>query len=151
MKMLLMVECPNEPFNALVKAGTVGEVIERILNSIKPEAAYFTEQDGMRAGIVVVDVQDPSDIPAFAEPFFLNFNATCICRADVVASGRPTVEVSNPNAPRLTICFPRVPSGLEKFGWLKMLKHSTLSSAPNFSVSFIFLARTRSKLAKCGP
>jgi hypothetical protein len=22
-------------------------------------------------------VQDPSDIPALAEPFFLNFNATC--------------------------------------------------------------------------
>ncbi|MHC8351655.1 panthothenate synthetase [Pseudomonas sp. RT4P38] len=77
MKMLLMVECPNEPFNSLVKAGKVGEVIERILVSIKPEAAYFTEQDGMRGGIFLVDVKDPSDIPAFAEPFFLNFNASC--------------------------------------------------------------------------
>ncbi|MHC8338746.1 panthothenate synthetase [Pseudomonas sp. HLT2-19-2] len=77
MKMLLMVECPNEPFNSLVKAGNVGEVIERILVSIKPEAAYFTEQDGMRGGIFLVDVKDPSDIPAFAEPFFLNFNANC--------------------------------------------------------------------------
>jgi hypothetical protein len=77
MKMLLMVECPNEPFNTLVKAGKVGEVIERILTSIKPEAAYFTEQDGKRGGIFVVDVQDPSDIPALAEPFFLNFNASC--------------------------------------------------------------------------
>ena len=70
MKMLLMVECPNEPFNSLVKAGKVGEVIERILESIKPEAAYFTEQDGRRGGIFLVDVQDSSDIPAFAEPFF---------------------------------------------------------------------------------
>jgi hypothetical protein len=77
MKMLLMVECPNEPFNSLVKAGTVGEVIERILVSIKPEASYFTEQDGRRGGIFLVDVQDSSDIPAFAEPFFHNFNATC--------------------------------------------------------------------------
>ncbi|MHC8382345.1 panthothenate synthetase [Pseudomonas sp. LB3P14] len=77
MKMLLMVECPNEPFNSLVKAGTVGEVIERILASIKPEAAYFTEQDGMRGGIFLVDVQDSSEIPALAEPFFLNFNANC--------------------------------------------------------------------------
>lgn len=77
MKMLLMVECPNEPFNSLARAGKVGEVIERILESIKPEAAYFTEQDGKRGAVFLVDVQEPSDVPAFAEPFFLNFNATC--------------------------------------------------------------------------
>ncbi|MBU6957046.1 panthothenate synthetase [Pseudomonas sp. CVAP len=77
MKMLMMVECPNEPFNALVRAGKVGEVIGRILESIKPEAAYFTEQDGMRGGIFLIDVQDSSQIPSFAEPFFLNFDATC--------------------------------------------------------------------------
>lgn len=58
MKMLMMVECPNEPFNALVRAGKVGEVIGRILESIKPEAAYFTEQDGLRGGIFLIDVQD---------------------------------------------------------------------------------------------
>jgi hypothetical protein len=77
MKMLLMVECPNEPFNTLVRAGKVGEVVERILESIKPEAAYFTEQDGKRGAVLLVDVQAPSDVPTFAEPFFLNFNATC--------------------------------------------------------------------------
>jgi hypothetical protein len=77
MTMLLMVECPNEPFNSLVRAGKVGEIIERILESIKPEAAYFTEQDGKRGAVLLVDVQAPSDVPAFAEPFFLNFNATC--------------------------------------------------------------------------
>lgn len=77
MKMLLMVECPNEPFNTLVRAGKVGEVVERILESIKPEAAYFTEQDGKRGAVLLVDVQEPSDVPTFAEPFFLNFNATC--------------------------------------------------------------------------
>ncbi|ALI04746.1 panthothenate synthetase [Pseudomonas sp. FW306-02-F02-AA] len=77
MKMLMMVECPNEPFNALVRAGKVGEVIGRILESIKPEAAYFTEQDGLRGGIFLIDVQDSSQIPSFAEPFFLNFDATC--------------------------------------------------------------------------
>jgi hypothetical protein len=77
MKMLMMVECPNEPFNSLIKAGTAGQVIERILASIKAETAYFTEQDGMRGGIFLVDVNEPSDIPALAEPFFLNFNASC--------------------------------------------------------------------------
>lgn len=77
MKMLLMVECPNEPFNTLVRAGKAGEVIKRILESIKPEAAYFTEQDGKRGAVLLIDVQESSDVPTFAEPFFLNFNATC--------------------------------------------------------------------------
>ena len=77
MKMLLTVEFPHEPFNTLVRSGKAGEVIARILETIKPEAAYFTEQDGKRGGIFVVDVQQPSDVPAFAEPFFLNFQADC--------------------------------------------------------------------------
>ncbi|WP_338526720.1 panthothenate synthetase [Pseudomonas batumici] len=77
MKMLLMVEFPNEPFNALVRSGKIGEIMERILESIKPETAYFTEQEGMRGGIFLINVQDSSEIPSFAEPFFLNFEATC--------------------------------------------------------------------------
>ncbi|WPX17930.1 hypothetical protein RHM58_29755 [Pseudomonas sp. 10S4] len=70
MKMLLTVEFPHEPFNTLVRAGKVGEIIGRVLDSIKPETAYFTEQDGMRGGIFLIDMQDASEIPRFAEPFF---------------------------------------------------------------------------------
>ena len=77
MKMLLTVELPIEPFNSLVKSGKAGEIIGRILDTIKPEAAYFTEQDGKRGGIFVIDVQSPSAVPAFSEPFFLNFQASC--------------------------------------------------------------------------
>lgn len=77
MKMLLTVEIPHEPFNSLVRSGKVGEVMGRILDSIKPEAAYFTEQDGTRCGIFVINLQSPSEVPAFAEPFFLNFEANC--------------------------------------------------------------------------
>ncbi|MBK5418114.1 panthothenate synthetase [Pseudomonas sp. TH31] len=77
MKMLLTVEFPHEPFNTLVRAGKVGEIMERVLESIKPETAYFTEQDGRRGGIFLIDMQDASDIPRFAEPFFLNFQANC--------------------------------------------------------------------------
>ncbi len=75
--MLLTVEFPLEPFNSLVSSGMVGEIIGRILETIKPEIAYFTEQDGKRGGIFVIDVQASSDVPAFAEPFFLNFQASC--------------------------------------------------------------------------
>lgn len=77
MKMLLAVEFPHEPFNSLVKSGKAGEVIGRILEAIKPEATYFTEHDGTRGGIFIVDVRSPSDVPALSEPFFLNFQANC--------------------------------------------------------------------------
>jgi hypothetical protein len=80
MKMLLRVEFPPEPFNSLVRSGKVGEIIGRILEAIRPETAYFTEHEGKRGGIFIVNVQDPSDVPVFAEPFFLNFDATCTFR-----------------------------------------------------------------------
>lgn len=44
---------------------------------MKPESAYFTEIDGCRGGIFVVNIDDPSQIPAYSEPWFLNFNAEC--------------------------------------------------------------------------
>ena len=77
MKMLLSVAIPHEPFNSLVRNGKAGEVIGHILETIRPEAAYFTEQDGTRGGVFVVDVKTASDVPALAEPFFLNFQADC--------------------------------------------------------------------------
>lgn len=77
MRMLLTAEMPHEPFNSLVRNGKAGEAIGRILDAIKPEMAYFTEQDGKRGAIFVVDVQSPSDVPRFAEPFFLTFQADC--------------------------------------------------------------------------
>lgn len=77
MKLLLTVEFPLEPFNSLVRNGKVGEIIGRILETIKPETAYFTEQDGKRGGIFVINVQTASEVPSFAEPFFLNFQADC--------------------------------------------------------------------------
>ncbi len=77
MKMLLTVEFPLEPFNSLVRSGKVSEVIGRILETIKPETAYFTEQGGKRGGIFVINVNKASDVPSFAEPFFLNFEAAC--------------------------------------------------------------------------
>ncbi len=77
MRMLLTVEMPHEPFNTLVRKGKVGEILRRILEEFTPEAAYFTELDGKRGAVLVIDVKEDSDIPKFAEPFFLNFNVDC--------------------------------------------------------------------------
>lgn len=77
MKMLLTVDFPLEPFNSLVESGKVGGIIRKILETIKPETAYFTEQDGKRGGIFIVNINSPSDVPFYSEPFFLKFDASC--------------------------------------------------------------------------
>jgi hypothetical protein len=73
--MLLNVRIPPQPFNAAVKDGTIGTKLKSILDAIKPEAAYFTEQNGQRGAVLVVDLPDASKIPALAEPWFLTFQA----------------------------------------------------------------------------
>ena len=77
MRMLLNVRIPNDAFNAAVREGTAEETMGRILEQARPEAVYFTEQDGSRGAVLVVDVADPSQIPALAEPWFLSFDAEC--------------------------------------------------------------------------
>jgi len=75
MRMLIHVKIPHEPFNSAVRDGSAGKTLERILAEAKPEAVYFTEYDGRRGAIMIVDIADPSRIPAVAEPWFLSFNA----------------------------------------------------------------------------
>jgi hypothetical protein len=77
MRMLLTVRIPHEPFNTAVRKGTAGTTLNRILEETRPEAVYFTEQDGTRGAILIINVENPSQIPTFAEPWFLNFNADC--------------------------------------------------------------------------
>jgi hypothetical protein len=75
MRILLKVSIPVEKGNAAAKAGKLGAIIKSILDEQKPEAAYFTELEGERTGLIVVDLKDPSQIPAVAEPWFLAFDA----------------------------------------------------------------------------
>jgi hypothetical protein len=57
-----------------------------------PAAAYFTERDGHRGAILVVDVPDASSIPALAEPFYVTLNANvkfriCMTPEDLGTAG----------------------------------------------------------------
>jgi hypothetical protein len=49
--------------------------MKKILEDVKPESAYFTERNGHRGGVLIVEVANPSDVPRLAEPWFLTFNA----------------------------------------------------------------------------
>jgi hypothetical protein len=74
-RVLVDIIIPNEPFNSMVRAGTVGQKVDKVLADIKPEAIYFTEREGKRGCTMILDIADPSGLPAIAEPFFLGFDA----------------------------------------------------------------------------
>ena len=75
MRMLMHAKFPLEPFNTMVRKGTVGATIQKILEASKPEAVYFTEYDGRRGAILIIEVADASKVPGYSEPWFLAFNA----------------------------------------------------------------------------
>ncbi len=76
MRMLVHLEFPLEPFNSYVRDGSISERIQKIMAHVKPEAAYFTEHHGSRGAVLVVNAKEASEIPAIAEPFFLQFEAS---------------------------------------------------------------------------
>jgi hypothetical protein len=75
MRMLLHARISHEEFNAAVRDGSVGRKMKQILEEIKAEAVYFTNYDGRRGAIMIINIKDPSEVPKFAEPWFLSFNA----------------------------------------------------------------------------
>lgn len=76
MRFLLKVSIPVETGNAAVKAGKLGATIQSILADLKPEAVYFTDDNGKRTGFLFLEMQSASQIPSIAEPWFLALNAS---------------------------------------------------------------------------
>jgi hypothetical protein len=75
MRFLLKVSIPVEAGNNAIRNGSLAKTIETILGELKPEAAYFADEDGKRTGYIFLEMKDASEVPAIAEPWFLSLNA----------------------------------------------------------------------------
>jgi hypothetical protein len=76
MRVLMKVEMPVEAANNAIKEGTMARTVQSIVDDLKPEATYFLTLNGKRTGLLILDLADPSQIPAMADPWFLAFNAS---------------------------------------------------------------------------
>jgi hypothetical protein len=76
MRFLVKVNIPVDAGNASAKAGKLGTTIQSILADLKPEAVYFTDDNGQRTVFLFLEMKDASQIPAVVEPWFLAFNAS---------------------------------------------------------------------------
>ncbi len=96
MRFLMKVNIPVESGNAAAKAGKLGATIQSIVAEQKPEAVYFAAEGGHRTAFIFLELQDASQIPAIAEPWFLAFNARIelspvMVPADLAKAG-PAIE-----------------------------------------------------------
>ncbi|HEX7476139.1 MAG TPA: DUF3303 family protein [Dehalococcoidales bacterium] len=73
MRYLMKVDMSNEAGNANIRDPKFGDKVQALLKELKAEAAYFATVNGQRGGYIVVNIDDASQIPAMAEPFFLWF------------------------------------------------------------------------------
>ena len=76
MKFIVEVDMPLEPFSTFVRDGTAGQKIGEALGAIKPEAIYFTDNGVGRGAVMIVDIENYSQLPHVTEPLMLTFNAS---------------------------------------------------------------------------
>ncbi|MGP4012135.1 DUF3303 family protein [Streptomyces sp. 4N124] len=75
MRVLFRAQLDTERSNEAIRNGTLAKLIQSSMEQVKPEAAYFTADHGHRTCFLVFDMQDSSQMPSIAEPFFLELGA----------------------------------------------------------------------------
>ena len=91
----MKVRFPIEKGNQELGNAQFGHKMNELLAEIKAEAAYFTTICGQRGAYIVLNMNDASEIPAIAEPFFLWLNADVefmpVMRPEDLAKAGPSI------------------------------------------------------------
>jgi hypothetical protein len=75
MRMMMKVQLDTEAGSRGIADGSLPQLMQETLGRLKPEAAYFGPENGVRTAFIVFDLQDPSQLPSISEPLFSKMKA----------------------------------------------------------------------------
>lgn len=100
MRTLLKVSVPVEKGNEAATSGALPRTIQSLIETLKPEAAYFypDPEAGTRTALLVFDMESSAQLPPTLEPLFQNLNAsvrvTPVMNADDLQRGLAEAGIS---------------------------------------------------------
>lgn len=75
MRMMMKLQLDTEAASRAIADGSLPQLMQDTLERLRPEAAYFGPEDGVRTAFIVFDLEDPSQIPSISEPLFSKVKA----------------------------------------------------------------------------
>jgi hypothetical protein len=72
---MLRITVPVDGGNKAIQDGTLQKIVSDAIERLKPESAYFFADRGVRTAMMIIDLNDTSDIPSITEPFFTGLSA----------------------------------------------------------------------------
>ncbi|MCP4305220.1 MAG: hypothetical protein GY788_10165, partial [bacterium] len=74
-RMMLKVQIPVEAGNKAIENGTMGPIFENLMKKINPEAAYFSQEDGLRTAYFVYVIDGTFEFAEIHEPLIQGLGA----------------------------------------------------------------------------
>jgi hypothetical protein len=75
MHTMLKVMMEVEASNKAIRDGLLPKLVQQTTELLKPEASFFTADDGQRTAYFYFDLKEASQIPSACEPWFHGTNA----------------------------------------------------------------------------
>lgn len=75
MRVMMKASMSTERTNELIRSGKMPQLVQEVMDHLKPESSYFTVDEGQRTMFVVFDMKDTSSMPVIAEPLFMEMGA----------------------------------------------------------------------------
>jgi hypothetical protein len=98
MKYIMKLRMSLDKGNEALSDPMFGKKMKELIAEIKAEAAYFTTVNGHRGGYFILNINDASEIPAIAEPFFFWLNAEVeflpVMLPEDLAKAGPAIEAA---------------------------------------------------------
>jgi hypothetical protein len=72
---MMKMQLDTEAGSRAIADGSLPGLMQETFERLRPEAAYFGPENGVRTAFVVFDLEDPSQLPAITEPLFRTMKA----------------------------------------------------------------------------